>query len=574
MTVELFDRSQLTAAINMERETVLRLDKVDIRNNVTGEDVVRGVSFTLRKGEVVGIVGESGSGKTLTCRAILGILPQLFSVSAGSVTLLGKDALALDQKQWTALRGTSITAVFQDPGSYLNPSIRIGAQIAEVIRTKRGVSRGDARQQALQLLSDVRLNDPELVYNQYPFELSGGMLQRVLIATAISLDPQILIADEVTTALDVTVQAEVLDLLMDLKERYGLSLIVVSHDLAVVAQVCDEILVLRDGDVVEKGSTVDVLRKPKHEYTRLLLGEHHLYGLERFRGDKPLAPKPKLADTRPILVQAEGVSVSYSSGASRKQALRDATFSVREGESVGLIGETGSGKSTLARALVGLVAPSAGQISIAGEKTTGFNASQWRDFRRRGVIQYVFQDPLRSLDPEVTIAETLAEPLLLRGGISKRDIQERIAFQLERVRLKPDLLDRFPGELSGGQRQRIAVARALVTEPKVLILDEPVSALDSANRVQVLEILNALRANGTSLIFISHDLGSVAGVTDRVIVLYRGAIVEAAATDDVVNRPSHLYTRLLVGSAPTVTSTGSINRHLRQELREQLEAAS
>jgi ABC-type glutathione transport system ATPase component len=306
----------------------------------------------------------------------------------------------------------------------------------------------------------------------------------------------------------------------------------------------------------------------------LLLGEHHLYGLERFRGDKPLAPKPKLADTRPILVQAEGVSVSYSSGASRKQALRDATFSVREGESVGLIGETGSGKSTLARALVGLVAPSAGQISIAGEKTTGFNASQWRDFRRRGVIQYVFQDPLRSLDPEVTIAETLAEPLLLRGGISKRDIQERIAFQLERVRLKPDLLDRFPGELSGGQRQRIAVARALVTEPKVLILDEPVSALDSANRVQVLEILNALRANGTSLIFISHDLGSVAGVTDRVIVLYRGAIVEAAATDDVVNRPSHLYTRLLVGSAPTVTSTGSINRHLRQELREQLEAAS
>jgi peptide/nickel transport system ATP-binding protein len=574
MTVELFDRSQLTAAIDMERETLLRLDKVDIRNSVTGEDVVRGISFTLRKGEVVGIVGESGSGKTLTCRAILGILPQLFSVSAGTITLLGKDALVLDQKQWTALRGTSITAVFQDPGSYLNPSIRIGPQIAEVIRTKRGVSRRDAKQQALQLLSDVRLNDPELVYNQYPFELSGGMLQRVLIATAISLDPQILIADEVTSALDVTVQAEVLDLLMDLKERYGLSLIVVSHDLAVVAQVCDEILVLRDGDVVEKGSMADVLRKPKHEYTRLLLGEHHLYGLERFQGAKPPALKPKLADTRPILVQAEGICVNYGSGATRKQALRDATFSVREGESVGLIGETGSGKTTLARALVGLVAPSAGQISIAGEKTIGFNASQWRDFRRRGVIQYVFQDPLRSLDPEVTIAETLAEPLLLRGGVSKREIQERTAFQLERVRLKPDLLDRFPGELSGGQRQRIAVARALVTEPKVLILDEPVSALDSANRVQVLEILNSLRANGTSLIFISHDLGSVAGVTDRVIVLYRGSIVEAAATDDVVNRPSHLYTRLLVGSAPTVTSTGSINRHVRQELREQLEAVS
>lgn len=574
MTAEIIDRSQITAAIDPERETVLRLDGVTIRNNITGEDVVRGISFTLRKGKVVGIVGESGSGKTLTCRSVLGILPQMFTVSEGSIYLLGHDVLSLDQKRWTQLRGTSITAVFQDPGSYLNPSIKVGAQIAEVIRTKRGVSRHEARQRTLQLLEDVRLRDPELVYGQYPFELSGGMLQRVLIAAAISLGPQILIADEVTTALDVTVQAEVLDLLVDLKERHGLSLIVVSHDLAVVAQVCDEVLVLRDGEVVEKGPTADVLRRPKHEYTRLLIGEHHLYGLERFLDAKPLTAKPKLVDSRPVLIRAEGVSVSYDARTSRKQALRDATFSLREGESVGVIGETGSGKSTLARALIGLVAPSAGQISIAGEQITGFNAARWRDFRKRSIIQYVFQDPLRSLDPEVTIAETLAEPLLLRGGISRSEIRERIAFRLEQVRLKPDLLDRFPGELSGGQRQRIAVARALVTEPKVLILDEPVSALDSANRVQVLEILNSLRAGGTSLIFISHDLGSVAGVTDRVIVLYRGSIVESAATDDVVNRPSHLYTRLLVGSAPTVASTGSIDRHLRHELREQLEAAS
>ncbi|MDE1994951.1 MAG: ABC transporter ATP-binding protein [Rhizobiaceae bacterium] len=574
MTAEIIDRSQIKAAINPERDTVLLLDGVNIRNGMTGEDVVRGISFRLRKGQVVGIVGESGSGKTLTCRSILGILPQLFTVSKGSISLLGHDVLVLDQKQWTQLRGTSITAVFQDPGSYLNPSIKVGAQIAEVLRTKRGVSRHEAEQQTLRLLEDVRLRDPELVYGQYPFELSGGMLQRVLIAAAISLGPQILIADEVTTALDVTVQAEILDLLVDLKERHGLSLIVVSHDLAVVAQVCDEVLVLRDGEVVEKGSTAEVLRRPKHEYTRLLVGEHQLYGLERFLGAKPTTAKPKLVDSRPVLIRAEGICVSYDTKRSRRQALRDATFSLREGESVGVIGETGSGKSTLARALIGLVAPSKGQISIAGEEITGFNAARWRDFRRRGIIQYVFQDPLRSLDPEVTIAETLAEPLQLRGGLSRTEIQERIAFRLEQVRLKPDLLDRFPGELSGGQRQRIAVARALVTEPKVLILDEPVSALDSANRVQVLEILNSLRASGTSLMFISHDLGSVAGVTDRVIVLYRGSIVESAATDDVVNRPSHLYTRLLVGSAPTVTSTGLIDRHSRQELREELEAAS
>lgn len=574
MTAEIIDRSQLTAAISLERETVLRLDGVTIRNTMTGKDVVRGISFSLRKGKVVGIVGESGSGKTLTCRAVLGILPQLFTVSEGSINLLGHDVLSLDQKQWTQLRGTSITAVFQDPGSYLNPSIKVGAQIAEVIRTRRGVSRQEARQRTLQLLEDVRLRDPELVYGQYPFELSGGMLQRVLIAAAISLDPQILIADEVTTALDVTVQAEVLDLLVDLKERHGLSLVVISHDLAVVAQVCDEVLVLRDGEVVERGSTAEVLRRPRHEYTRLLIGEHHLYGLERFLDAKPAAPKPKLVDSRPVLVRAEGVCVSYDSRTSRRQALRDATLTLREGESIGVIGETGSGKSTLARTLIGLVAPNKGQISIAGEEITRFNAAGWRDFRKRGIIQYVFQDPLRSLDPEVTIAETLAEPLLLRGGLSRSEIQDRIAFRLEQVRLKPDLLDRFPGELSGGQRQRIAVARALVTEPKVLILDEPVSALDSANRVQVLEILNSLRAGGTSLMFISHDLGSVAGVTDRVIVLYRGSIVETAATDDVVNRPSHLYTRLLVGSAPTVTSTGSIDRRSRQDLREQLEAAS
>jgi len=574
MTAEIIDRLQITAAIEREGEPVLRLDGVNIRNQITGKDVVRGISFTLKKGKVVGIVGESGSGKTLTCRAVLGILPELFSVSGGTIDLLGHDVLSLEPKQWTQLRGTSITAVFQDPGSYLNPSMKVGAQIAEVIRTKRGVTRQEAKQRTLELLADVRLRDPELVYGQYPFELSGGMLQRVLIAAAISLGPKILIADEVTTALDVTVQAEVLDLLADLKERHGLSLIVVSHDLAVVAQICDEVLVLRDGEVVERGATAEVLRRPKHGYTRLLIGEHHLYGLERFLDAKPTTPKPRLVDSRPILIRAEGVCVSYDSSTSRRQALKDATFVLRQGESIGVIGETGSGKSTLARALIGLVTPGAGQISIAGEDITGFSAARWRDFRKRGIIQYVFQDPLRSLDPEVTIADTLAEPLLLQGMLSKSEIRDRIYFRLDQVRLQPNLLNRFPGELSGGQRQRIAVARALVTEPKVLILDEPVSALDSANRVQILEILNSLRANGTSLMFISHDLGSVAGVTERVMVLYRGSIVETAATDDVVNRPGHLYTRLLVGSAPTVTSIGSIDRRSRQALREQLEAAS
>ncbi|GGD65335.1 ABC transporter ATP-binding protein [Microbacterium murale] len=264
-------------------DSILRLDDVRISHRHTGEEIVRGVTFDLHPGRVVGIVGESGSGKTLTCRAILGILPKLFEVSGGKVELFGQDIAGFTARDWEQLRGVSITAVFQDPGSYLNPSLRVGPQLAEALRVRGGRTRREAKQRALELLADVRLRDPELVYRSYPHELSGGMLQRVLIASAISLEPRILIADEVTTALDVTVQAEVLDLLMDLKESHGLALIVVSHDLAVVAQTCDDVLVLRHGEVVEHGYAKKILFAPEHEYTRLLIDEHNTYGLDRFR---------------------------------------------------------------------------------------------------------------------------------------------------------------------------------------------------------------------------------------------------------------------------------------------------
>ncbi|MEU1972159.1 ABC transporter ATP-binding protein [Microbacterium sp. NPDC019599] len=271
----------------------------------------------------------------------------------------------------------------------------------------------------------------------------------------------------------------------------------------------------------------------------------------------------------PVL-EALHLDVSYGSRRDRTQVIRDASLQVAPGESVGLIGETGSGKSTLARAIVGLVRPDAGRVRIAGEDVTAFRTGQWRDFRRRGVVQYVFQDPLRALDPDLTIEQSLSEPLQLQRRLSRQQIRDRIAYRLEQVRLDAVLLGRFPGELSGGQRQRVLVARALVTEPRVLILDEPVSALDAANRVAVLGILNSLRENGTSLVFISHDLGSVAGITDRAAVLYRGELVETASTDDIVNRPQHPYTRLLVGSAPTLSS-GAIDRERRAELRRLLE---
>lgn len=264
-----------------ENDELLTVTDLKIGSTTDGREIVHGVSFTLRRGRVVGIVGESGSGKTLTCRAILGILPQLFEISGGSVQILGNDTQTLTSKQWNQLRGASITGIFQDPGSYLNPSIRIGKQIAEVLRVRRSVSRRAAKETAIELLGAVRLRRPELVYNQYPHELSGGMLQRVLVAAAVALDPEILIADEVTTALDVTVQAEILDLLLDLKEQRGLSLIVISHDLAVISQLCDEVLVMRDGEVVEHGHTDAVLFSPQHEYTRHLIAEHERYGLDR-----------------------------------------------------------------------------------------------------------------------------------------------------------------------------------------------------------------------------------------------------------------------------------------------------
>ncbi|WP_051054522.1 ABC transporter ATP-binding protein [Frankia sp. QA3] len=283
---------QSAAAPPAAQAPALTVRGVRIRDEVNDREIVHGVSFELRPGRAVGIVGESGSGKTLTCRAILGILPAHFAVSAGSIEIAGRDIAGLTTPQWTDLRGSTISAVFQDPASYLNPSLKVGVQIAEVIQVKSGLRRRAARRRALELLTAVHLRDPELVYDQYTFELSGGMLQRVLIATAIAADPQVLIADEATTALDVTVQAEILDLLADLRERNGLALVVVSHDLAVVAQVCDEVLVMREGEVVEHGPTADVLYHPRHEYTRLLIAEHEQYGLDRYLADSDSTTDP------------------------------------------------------------------------------------------------------------------------------------------------------------------------------------------------------------------------------------------------------------------------------------------
>ena len=516
-----------------------------------GRELVHDVKLDLPRGGTLGIVGESGSGKSLTCRAILGVLPPGLTITSGSILYKNADLSRLDKPGWRELRGTQISAVFQDPGSYLNPSIPVGAQIAEALRATSGLAHKPARDRAIDLLQQVGLRDAEAVYRQYPFELSGGMTQRVLIAIAISGEPTLLIADEATTALDVTVQAEILELLNKLRRERHLSLVFVSHDLAVVSQLCDHIIVMRDGSVLEAGPTKQILGNPQHAYTRLLLKNHSAYGLDAepagFETEPPSA-KPKKTGRSPLLSIRE-LAVAYG----KKTILDGIDLDVGTGEILGLIGETGSGKTTVLRSILGLVPAKAGSIRFGEQEIGALRGKRLRDFRRSNRLQYVFQDSLRSLDPDLTIGASVGEGLDIRGGFSARQRAARVADALTAVGLDPELSVRRPRALSGGQRQRAAIARALVLEPSLLLLDEPVSALDAANRIHVLELLERLsHERGLAQIFISHDLSSVAGIADRVAVLHHGRVVEIGQTREVLSRPQHPYTRKLIDSMPRI----------------------
>lgn len=505
-----------------------------------GRMLVQGADFDLPRGGRLGIVGESGSGKSLTCRAILGVLPPGTAVTSGTIRFEDTDLSRLDAKDWKPLRGTQLSAVFQDAGAYLNPSIPVGRQIVEAMRAVLLVSRGQAKARALALLARVGFAEPETVFRQYPFELSGGMVQRVLIAVAVCAGPRLLIADEATTALDVTVQAEVLSLIDDLRREQGLTLILVSHDLAVVAQSCDHVIVMREGEIVEAGATREVLERPRHAYTRSLIETHHASSLETGRTSAPVK------EAAPIL-SIRGLRSGYG----KRKVLDGIDLDLGRGEILGLIGETGSGKTTLLRSILGLVRPAEGSIMLDGEPLEHLTGAGLQAFRRTSRLQYAFQDPLRSLDPDMTIAASVGEGLDIRGGIDRAERARRVDAALEAAGLDPALGSRLPRHLSGGQRQRAVIARALVLDPQVILLDEPVSALDAVNRIYVLQLLERLaRERGIAQIFISHDLGSVAGIADRVAVLYRGKLVEVGPTGQVLSNPSHPYTRALIAAAP------------------------
>ena len=510
-----------------------------------GATAVEGASFDLAPGEALGVVGESGSGKSMTCRALMALTPSAAAVT-GSARLEGDELLGPGGAA-VAARGRRLGMVFQVPSTHLDPLMRVGDQVAEGLVRHDGLSRAEARRRAVGLLEEVRLPEPERWARAYPHELSGGMKQRAMIAAALAPRPAVLLADEPTTALDVTVQAEILALIGRACRERGMGLVLVSHDLAAVAATCDRVLVMRAGRIVEEGPTVVVVSDPRHPYTRALLDAH----------PGRLAPAPASPSGAPPLLEAGGVTIRYARRGladllrGRKgpaPAVRGADLSLRRGGALGIVGESGSGKSTLARALTGLVRPEAGRLRLDGRE------ADWRDVARPAHlrrIQLIYQHPAEALSPRLPALAAVAEPIHRHGLAPRAEARRRAAALMEEVGLGPELHGRRPSELSGGQCQRVAVARALALDPEALIADEATSALDVTVQAQLLALLARLRRErGLALILISHDLGVVRHLCDRVVVMRRGEIVEAGETARVLSEPAHPYTRALVAAIP------------------------
>ncbi|WP_370963797.1 dipeptide ABC transporter ATP-binding protein [Amycolatopsis sp. cg9] len=532
-------------------------------------EAVRGVGYEVGAGEVVAVVGESGSGKTVTAMSLLGLLPPTARVT-GRAELAGRDLYALTPAALRAVRGGDVGMVFQEPMSALNPVFTIGDQLVEAIRAHQPLAAPAARERAVELLGLVGLPDPRERFRSYPHELSGGQLQRVVIAMAVANEPKLLIADEPTTALDVTVQAEILELLRDLRSRLGTAILLITHDMGVVADLADRVVVMHDGRVVEQGDVRTIFAAPAEAYTRQLLGSvvslsgAATAGLERaLAADVPVGPGHVAAAAHPAaasvadvpaespLLRVENLSVTYR-GRFRAVAVRAAdgvSLHVEPGEVLGLVGESGSGKSTVARAVTGVLAPSEGAVRVGDADLTRVRGRAAKALRRR--IGVVFQDPLSSLNPRTTVGESVATPLRLHGAVRPSGVGGRVAELLEAVQLSPALASRYPHELSGGQRQRACIARALALRPDLLVADEPTSALDVTIQARILDLLRDLRHEfGFACLFISHDLAVIEQLADRVAVMHRGHVVEQGPAKEVLTAPAHAYTQRLLSAAP------------------------
>ncbi|MEU4609541.1 ABC transporter ATP-binding protein [Streptomyces umbrinus] len=537
-------------------EAVLRFRDFNVRYG-TAPASVRGVDLTVRPGEIVGLIGESGSGKTSVAMACLGLLPKQAQVTAELFEVCGTDLSAADDKALTRLRGSDVAMVFQDAMGALDPSMRVGRQIGEVLTRHRGL-KGDAQRQAVvELLRRVRVPEPERRARQYPHQLSGGLRQRVAMALALAGEPRLLLADEPTTALDVTVQAEILRLLRTIRDEFGVAILLISHDIGVIAQTADRVAVMRDGEIVETGAVEEVLLRPASDYTKMLLGSVPTVGKrvrpEPANGNADAYGKSDAYGTvdpdGSALFTADGLSRSFRSDGHAVHALRDVSLSVGRGEVLGVVGESGSGKSTLAKMLVRLDRPTSGRLEKDGADYSRLRGKRLQAFRR--AVQMVFQHPAGSLNPKLRVATSVREPLAT-SGVTGGEARRRIDEVLAEVGLPPEAAGRLPHEFSGGQKQRIAIARAIAARPEVVVLDEPTSALDVSVQAQVLDLLLTIQqAEDLTYVFISHDLAVVQAVSDRVVVMYAGRVVEVAEAEALFASPAHWYTRALLDAVPS-----------------------
>ncbi len=546
--MDAINHSLIAASVAAAAAPVLEIRHLKVRLPGGGDRryAVDDVSLTVGAREIVCVVGESGSGKSVTSSAVMGLLPKgVLTLESGQILLAGRDITHVGLDHLQKLRGDRMAMIFQEPMTALNPLMRVGDQIAEVFEFHaKALDRDTVRQRVLALLSDVRLPSPETLQHAYPHQLSGGQRQRVMIAMALAMEPGLIIADEPTTALDVTSQAQVLRLLKELRGRHENGVLFITHDFDVVAEIADRVVVMQSGRIVEQGSAADVLQRPQHAYTRQLLDA-------RPRGDfragaiEPVAT-PAL-EVRNLCMRFETPSI-FKSKRRRVDALNEVSLQLARGETLGIVGESGSGKTTLGRCLARFAVPTSGDILIDGEPLSALNAADARGYCKR--VQMVFQDPFRSFNPRRKVGLTLAEGPM-NFGADASAVHARMLEMLELVSMDASALERFPHEFSGGQRQRLSIARALMMEPEILIADEAVSALDVSVQAQILDLLESIRERlGVSMVFITHDLRVAARLCHRIAVMQRGKLMEIGPAQDIFLRPASAYARELVAAIP------------------------
>ncbi|MEG0915599.1 MAG: ABC transporter ATP-binding protein [Myroides sp.] len=558
------------------KEPILRVENLSISflQEKKWNEVIHSISFEVFPNEIVGIVGESGSGKSVSSLAVMGLLPKNVSdLNTGSIHFKNEDITNYSEKAFQKIRGKKVSMIFQEPMSSLNPSINCGEQVAEILETHTNLSEKKIKAEVLRLFEQVKLPDPITIYNKYPHQISGGQKQRVMIAMAIACKPEILIADEPTTALDVTVQQEIILLLKNLQQETGMSILFISHDLSLISEICDRILVMYKGEIVEQNSALNIFKNPEHIYTKALIAsrpslnvrlkrlptiQDYLSGTENAAAISQEERKEhldKLYDQKPLL-RVENVEKEYLLKTQLFKpndyfkAVDNVSFKMYEGETLGLVGESGCGKSTLGNAILQLDPATKGQIFYRDKDITKLSKSELKELRKE--IQIIFQDPFASLNPKITVGEAILEPMKVHKLYANdKERKEKVLDLLNKVGLLPEHYDRYPHEFSGGQRQRIGIARTIAVNPKLIICDESVSALDISVQAQVLNLLNDLKDNfGFTYLFTSHDLAVVKYISDQIIVMNKGKIEEQNEADALIEHPQKPYTQKLINAIP------------------------